>query len=52
VDIIKTILGYILIVVPKTLKESKVAITSVGHSYESMEGQHNYRTGTGTIYGG
>ena len=29
VDIIKTILGYTLIVVPKTLKEWKVAITSV-----------------------
>ena len=51
-DIIKIILGYTLIVVPKTLKEWKVAITSVGQGYESMEGQHNYRTGTGTIYGG
>ena len=30
VDIIKTILGYTLIVVPKTLKEWKMAITSVG----------------------
>ena len=30
VGIIKTILGYTLIVVPKTLKEWKMAITSVG----------------------
>jgi len=37
-DIIKTILGYPPIAVPKTLKEWKVAITSVGQEYESMEG--------------
>ena len=37
-DIIKTILGYPPIAIPKTLKEWKVAITSVGQEYESMEG--------------
>jgi len=51
-DIIKTILGYLLIAMPKTLKEWKVAITSVGQGYESTEGQHNYKTNTGTTYGG
>ena len=37
-DIIKTILGYLLIVAPEILKEWKVAITSVGQRYESTEG--------------
>ena len=37
-DIIKTILGYPPIAMPETLKEWKVAITSVGQEYESMEG--------------
>ena len=37
---------------PKTLKEWKVAITSVRQGYEFMEGQHNYKTGTRMIYGG
>ena len=37
-DIIKTILGYPPIVVPKTLKKWKVVITSVGQGYESTEG--------------
>ena len=37
-DIIKTILGYPPITMPKTLKEWKVAITSVGQEYESTEG--------------
>jgi len=37
-DIIKTILGYLSIVMPETLKEWKVAITSVGQGYESTEG--------------
>ena len=37
---------------PETLKEWKVAITSVGQGYESTEGHHNYKTGTGTTYGG
>jgi len=50
--IIKTILGYPLIAMPETLKEWKVAITSVGQGYESTEGRHDYKTSTGTIYGG
>ena len=36
-DIIKTILGYPLIAAPEILKEWKVAITSVGQGYKSME---------------
>ena len=51
-DIIKTILGYPPIVMPETLKEWKVAITSVGQGYESTEGQQDYKTGTETTYGG
>ena len=51
-DIIKTILGYPPIAMPETLKEWKVAITSVGQGYESTEGKHNYQTGTGTTYSG
>ena len=37
-DIIKTILGYPPITAPDTLKEWKVAITSVGQEYKSIEG--------------
>ena len=37
-DIIKTILGYPPIAMPKILKEWKVAITSVEQGYESTEG--------------
>jgi len=37
---------------PETLKEWKVAITSVGQGYESTEGRHDYKTSTGTTYGG
>jgi len=51
-NIIKTILGYPPIAMLETLKEWKVAITSVGQGYESMEGRHDYKTSTGTIYGG
>ena len=51
-NIIKTILGYSPIAMPKTLKEWKVAITSVGQGYESTEGQHDYKTSTGTTYRG
>jgi len=51
-DIIKMILGYLPIAVPETLKEWKMAITLVGQRYESIEGQNNYKTGTGTTYGG
>ena len=42
VDIIKMILGYLLIAAPETLKKWKVAITSVGQKYEFMEGYHDY----------
>ena len=51
-DIIKMILGYPSIAVLDTLKEWKVAITSVGQEYKSTESQHDYRTGTGTTFGG
>ena len=36
-DIIKMILGYPPITAPETLKEWKVAITSVGQEYESTK---------------
>jgi len=51
-DIIKTILGYPLIAALETLKEWKVAIMSVEQGYESTEGWHDYKTSTGTTYGG
>ena len=51
-DIIKTILRYPPIVMLKTLKEWKVAITSVGQGYEFMEGRQDYKTSTGTTFGG
>ena len=51
-DIIKTILGYPPIAMPETLKEWKVTITSVGQGYKSTEGQQDYKTSTGTTYGG
>ena len=51
-DIIKTILGYPPIAMSEMPKEWKVAITSVGQGYESMEGRQDYKTGTGTTYGG
>jgi len=35
-----------------TLKEWKVAITSVGQGYKSMESQHDYKTGMKTMFGG
>ena len=50
-DIIKMILGYPSIAMPESLKEWKVAITSVRQEYESIEGHHNYKTSTGTMYG-
>jgi len=46
------ILGYPPIVMPETLKEWKVAITSVKQGYESTEGRHNYKTSTRMTYGG
>jgi len=51
-DIIKTILGYPPIVAPDILKEWKIAITSVGQGYESIESQHDYKMGMGTTFGG
>ena len=36
-NIIKTILEYLLIAAPKTLKEWKMVIISVGQGYKSME---------------
>ena len=51
-DIIKTILEYPPIAMPELLKEWKVAMTSVGQGYESIEGHHNYKTGTEIAYGG
>jgi len=46
------ILGYPHIAMPETLKEWKVAITSVGQGYESTEGQQDYKTATGMTYRG
>ena len=51
-DIIKTILGYPPITIPKSLKKWKVAISSVGQGYESTEGHHDYKTSTGVTYSG
>ena len=51
-NIIKIILGYPPIAMSETLKEWKVVIISVEQGYESMEGRHDYKTGTGTTYGG
>ena len=49
-DIIKTILGYPLIAMSETLKKWKVAITSAEQGFKSIEGCHNYKTSTRTIY--
>jgi len=51
-DIIKIILGYPPMAMPETLKEWKVAITSVGQGYKSTEGRHDYKTSMGITYGG
>jgi len=51
-DIIKIIVGYLLIVAPETLKEWKIVIISVGQEYKSTEGQQDYKIGTRTTYGG
>ena len=51
-DIIKMILGYPFIAVPETLKEWKVAITSVRQGYKSTKWWNNYKTGIETMYGG
>ena len=44
------ILGYLPIAASKTLKEWKVAITSVGQGYKSTEGCQDYKMGMGMIY--
>ena len=49
-DIIKTILGYPPIAMSESLKEWKVAITSVGQGYESTEEQHDYKTSVRMTY--
>jgi len=51
-DIIKTILGYLLIVAPEMLKEWKIAITSVGQEYKSTESRQDYKTRTRIAYRG
>ena len=51
-DIIKTILGYPPIAIPESLKEWKVAITSVEQEYESIEECYNYKTGMRMTYRG
>ena len=51
-DIIKTILGYPLIAASNTLKEWKMAITSVRQGYESMESWYDYKTSTRTTFRG
>ncbi len=48
----KTILEYLLIAMPEILKEWKVAITLVEQGSESTEEHHDYKTSTGTTYGG
>ena len=50
IDIIKMILEYLLIVASETLREWKVAITSVGQEYKSTESQYDYRTRIGITY--
>ena len=52
IDIIKTILEYPPMAVPKTLREWKVAITLVRQGYESTKSQQDYRIGTEIIYKG
>jgi len=49
-DIIKRILGYLLMAISETLKEWKMTITSVEQEYELMESQYNYKTETGVTY--
>jgi len=49
-DIIKTILGYLLIAAPEILKEWKMAITSVRQGYKFTERQNNYKMSTGVTY--
>jgi len=50
INIIKTILEYPLMAALETLREWKVAITSIGQGYKSTEGKQDYKTGIETIY--
>jgi len=50
-DIIKTILEYLLIVAPETLKEWKVAITSVRQGYEFTERWQDDKIESDITYG-
>ena len=51
-EIIKMILEYLPIAMPESLKEWKIAITSVRQEYKSIERCHNYKTSTRVTYGG
>jgi len=50
-NIIKTILGYLSIVVPESLKEWKVVITLVRQGYEFIEGRQDYKIELRITYG-
>ena len=51
-DIIKMILGYPPIAMLESLKEWKVAITSVRQGYKSTEECHDYKISTRVMYSG
>ena len=51
-DIIKTILEYLSIIAPESLKEQKVAIILVEQGYESTKDKQDYKTESGIIYRG
>jgi len=51
-NIIKTILRYLPISAPETLKKWKMTIISVKQEYKSTESSYEYRTGSEIIYGG
>ena len=51
-DIIKIILGYLLIAIPETLKKWKITITSVRQEYKFTEEQNNYKISTKVTYRG
>ena len=50
-NIIKTILGYLSIVVPESLKEWKVVITLVRQGYKFIEGRQDYKIELRITYG-
>lgn len=50
-DIIKIILGYLLIIVPEMLREWKIAIILVEQEYESTESQKDYKIRIRMTYG-